>query len=88
MSTVWQTYYKIVTMSNLALDVDKNGNGNPFNLAVNGDDYKHNYKRQVAEYHFCRAWAYFNLIKIFAPPYNQSGNNNALSIPLKETAAY
>ncbi len=42
MTGVWKQSYKIVTMSNLALDVDRDGNGNPFNLNVNSDDYKHN----------------------------------------------
>ena len=55
---------------------------------MRSDDYIHNYTRQVAEYHFCRAFSYFSLIRIFAPPYNHNGENNQKAIPLKTSAAY
>jgi len=84
----WQEGYKVVTMTNLALDLDKETDGNPFKLDVNGTDYQQNYLRQVGENYFCRAYAYFNLIKIFAAPYDHSGNNNIPTIPLKTSAAY
>ncbi|GHV47857.1 hypothetical protein FACS1894181_02200 [Bacteroidia bacterium] len=84
----WQWGYRVITMCNLAIDKDKEGNGNPFNLNVASDDYNHNYLRQVAEYHFVRAYAYFNLVKTFVSPYNHGGSNNELAIPLKATAAY
>lgn len=88
MTTIWRTYYNVITKCNLALDVDRDGNGNPFNLDMRSDDYIHNYTRQVAEYHFCRAFSYFSLIRIFAPPYNHNGENNQKAIPLKTSAAY
>jgi hypothetical protein len=84
----WVWGYRVITMANLAIDLDKSGNGNPFNLNVNSDDYIHNYLRLVAENYFVRAYAYFNLVKTFAPPYDHSGNNGILAIPLKTTAAY
>ena len=88
MTTIWRTYYNVITKCNLALDVDRDGNGNPFNLDMRSDDYIYNYTRQVAEYHFCRAFSYFSLIRIFAPPYNHNGENNQKAIPLKTSAAY
>jgi tetratricopeptide (TPR) repeat protein len=84
----WRQGYRTITMANLALDLDRDGEGNPFNLDKNGTDYNHNYVRQVGENYFCRAYAYFCLIKIFAAPYDHSGNNNLLTIPLKTSAAY
>ena len=84
----WKDAYRVVTMCNLAIDLDKNGNGNPFNLDTKGDDYRYNYTRQVADYYFCRAWAYWILIKTFADPYIQGGDNSTETIPLKTTAAY
>lgn len=88
MTTIWRTYYNVITKCNLALDVDRDGNENPFNLDTRSDDFIHNYTRQVAEYHFCRAFSYFSLIRIFAAPYNHNGENNQKIIPLKESAAY
>lgn len=88
MSNIWKWNYNVITKCNLALDVDRDGEGNPFNLDIAGDDYQHNYLRQVAEYHFCRAYAYWRLIKVFAPPYNHGGGNDQPIIPLKETASY
>lgn len=84
---IWVQGYEIVTLCNLALTLDEEGKGNPFNLIVSEDDYKHNYVRQVGEYYFLRAKAYLNLIKYFAKPYDQNGSNNELSIPLKTKAA-
>ncbi len=85
----WSGSYNIITMCNLAIDLHNNSvDGNPFQLDVNGDDYRHNYLRQVAEYYFNRAYAYLYLIKMFAPRYNPNGDNSALVIPLKTSAAY
>lgn len=86
---IWRDSYNIITMSNLGIDLHENSeDGNPFNLDIKGDDYEHNYVRQVAEYHFTRAYSYFALIKMFAPKYKHSGDNSTLAIPLKTTAAY
>ena len=38
MTTIWRTYYNVITKCNLALDVDRDGNGNPFNLDMRSDD--------------------------------------------------
>ncbi|WP_148476965.1 RagB/SusD family nutrient uptake outer membrane protein [Parabacteroides johnsonii] len=84
----WLKGYQIITLANLALDLDRDGNGNPFNLDVKSDDYVYNYKRQIAEYHFLRGYTYFYLVKFFGTPYDPNGNNESLSIPLKTTAAY
>jgi hypothetical protein len=88
LTDIWNQSYQVITMSNLALDLDKSGNGNPFGLDVNSQDYRDNYRRQVAEFHFCRAYAYFFLIRLFAPPYVHNGDNSVKTIPLKSTAAY
>ncbi|MDR2921569.1 MAG: RagB/SusD family nutrient uptake outer membrane protein [Tannerella sp.] len=85
---IWEQGYQVITLANLALDLDEERNGNPFNLDINGTDYKNNYLRQIGEYYFCRAYAYFILMKTFAPPYDHSGNNSVLTIPLKDKAAY
>jgi len=85
----WDTYYRIITMSNLAIDLHNNSqDGNPFNLDKSGTDYKDNYLRQVSEYYFARGYAYCRLMNTFAPKYRHNGDNSALAIPLKATAAY
>ncbi|MCG6186829.1 RagB/SusD family nutrient uptake outer membrane protein [Maribellus maritimus] len=88
MDNYWAAGYQIVTMCNLALDQDADGNGNPFGLDVTGSDYLHNYRRQIGEYHFSRAWAYWYLAKTYCPPYKHGGDNSGRYIPLKNTAAY
>ncbi|MEL7589137.1 MAG: RagB/SusD family nutrient uptake outer membrane protein [Prolixibacteraceae bacterium] len=79
----WRDGYKAITLCNAALQLDEEKGGNPFVLKVDGSDYKDNYVRQVGEYHFLRAYAYWNLLKIFAPPYNHNGDNNTAYIPFK-----
>ena len=84
----WRGGYRTITLANLALDLDRNSDGNPFGLDKNSTDYIHNYSRQVAECYFVRAYAYLTLIKMYAPPYVHNGDNSIRTIPLKTTAAY
>ena len=88
LSDIWAQGYQVITLANLALDLDKKWNGNPFNMNINSEDYQNNYIRQIGEFYFCRAYAYFILMKTFAPPYDHNGSNDILTIPLKEEAAY
>ena len=81
----WINGYRAITLCNAALQLDEENAENPFSLNVNGTDYTDNYTRQIGEYHFIRAYAYWNLTKIFAPPYNQNGSNNTAYIPFKVT---
>lgn len=83
----WGPFYQTITLANLAIEQDLATSGNPFNLAVNGDDYKNNYKRQIGEYYFIRGNAYYLLAKWFAPPYNGNSSNTKGWIPLKTNAA-
>lgn len=82
---LWKFAYQAVTLCNMAIQLDKDKEGNPFTLKIDGTDYKDNYVRQVGEYHFLRAYAYWNLVKIFAPPYNPGGANTGAYIPFKTT---
>ena len=79
----WRDGYRAITLCNAALQLDEEKAGNPFNLKVDGSDYIDNYTRQIGEYHFIRAYAYWNLTKIFAPPYSKNGSNNTAYIPFK-----
>jgi hypothetical protein len=79
----WRDGYRAITLCNAAIQLDNEKDGNPFVLKVDGSDYQDNYVRQVGEYHFIRAYAYWNLVKIFAPPYNHNGNNDTGYIPFK-----
>ncbi|QGY45625.1 RagB/SusD family nutrient uptake outer membrane protein [Maribellus comscasis] len=88
MDNYWKLGYQVVTLCNLALDLDANGGGNPFGLDITGEDYLNNYQRQIGEFHFLRGWAYWYLAKTFCPPYNQNGDNSGKFIPFKTTAAY
>lgn len=85
---VWNGCYNTITLCNLAIEEYENDpNHNPLNLDVSGTDYKDNYLRQIGEYHFLRGYTYWWLLKVFAPKYDQNGDNSALAIPLKTTAA-
>ncbi|MEZ5106671.1 MAG: RagB/SusD family nutrient uptake outer membrane protein, partial [Draconibacterium sp.] len=50
-------------------------------------DYTDNYLRQIGEYHYLRGYTYWWLLKMFAPKYDQNGDNSASAIPLKTTAS-
>lgn len=80
---LWKFAYAAITLCNAAIQLDMEKNENPFNLKLNTTDYTDNYVRQVGEYHFMRAYAYWNLVKIFAPPYEKNGANAGAFIPFK-----
>lgn len=80
---MWTGCYAAITLSNEAIALDKDGNGNAFNLAVSSTDYKDNYTRQVGEYFFARAYAYYLLVRHFAQPYVKGGDNSKAYIPFK-----
>jgi len=80
---MWSRCYASITLCNQALTLDQERNGNAFNLALTGSDYKDNYTRQIGEYYFTRAWAYYFLVRYFAPPYIHGGGNNVAYIPYK-----
>lgn len=80
---LWGAWYKAINMCNLAIALDQSNNGNPFGLKVDGSDYVDNYMRQVGEYYFLRAYAYYMLSRYFAPPYNHNGANTGKYIPFK-----
>ena len=80
---MWTRCYAAITMSNQAITLDNEKNHNPFNLITTSADYTDNYTRQVGEYYFTRAWAYYFLVRYFAPPYVHGGNNSAAYIPYK-----
>jgi hypothetical protein len=82
---LWTFAYASITLCNAAIQLDAEKNGNPFNLKINTTDYTDNYIRQIGEYYFMRAYAYWNLVKIFAPPYERGGANAGTFIPLKTT---
>ncbi|GHB75239.1 RagB/SusD family nutrient uptake outer membrane protein [Persicitalea jodogahamensis] len=82
-NNLWKTSYAAITMANTAIQLDTENDGNPFNLRVADSDYKDNYVRQIGEYHFLRAYAYYHLVRNFAPPYNHNGPNTGQFIPFK-----
>lgn len=84
---IWASYYKAVTMCNLAIQLDEENDGNPFALKTDGSDYMDNYVRQVGEYYFLRAYSYYILVRTFAPPYNHTGSNDGTFIPFKTKAS-
>ncbi|WP_257669921.1 RagB/SusD family nutrient uptake outer membrane protein [Parapedobacter tibetensis] len=78
---VWQYAYKTITTCNAAIALDESANANPFNLEMNSADYEDNYLRQIGEYHFLRAYAFYTLVRIFAAPYVHNGDNSQQYIP-------
>ncbi len=80
---VWTNAYKTITMCNMAIELDSTGLSNPFRLDVAGTDYSDNYRRQVGEYYFLRAYAYYTLLRTFAAPYVHNAANEARFIPFK-----
>ncbi len=80
---LWRNSYAAITLCNAAIQLDEDTNGNPFSLRETDADYKDNYVRQIGEFHFLRAYAYYHLIRYFAPPYNHNGPNTGKYIPFK-----
>jgi len=87
--SVWNIGYNTIALSNLAIDMYENDpDHNPLHLDVSGEDYKHNYLRQVAEFHFVRGYTYWWLSKMWAPRYIHNGDNSSIAIPLKTTTSF
>ncbi len=72
---IWEGCYKSIASANEALDFIEN---NP-----RFDDPNNWYPRIIGELHFIRAFNYFLMAKIFAPPYDPSGANDAEAFPLR-----
>jgi hypothetical protein len=80
---LWMYSYCAINICNLAITLNDKNENNPFLLKTDGSDYTDNYLRQIGEYHFLRAFAYYNLCRNFAAPYKHSGTNNEAYIPFK-----
>lgn len=68
----WTAMYRAIFWCNYGLDLDAKGKGNPFNLDVTSDDYLKNYRRQIGELYFIRAYCYYSIARWYAPPYNDA----------------
>lgn len=79
MADLWATLYRAIYGSNAGIAFDKENEGNPFSLSLTSPDYIQNYKRQIGELYFIRAYAYYFLARVWCHPYNES-NKNKLSI--------
>jgi len=77
----WTSYYQVIGLCNLAIKLDQDGGGNPFQLDKNGDDYQSNYLRQIGEYYFLRGASYYQLARVFMLPYNGNNTNSQKWIP-------
>ncbi|MDD4921423.1 MAG: RagB/SusD family nutrient uptake outer membrane protein [Bacteroidales bacterium] len=85
---LWSSRYRAITKCNLAIQLDNEKEGNPFDLKTNSTDYTDNYVRQIGEYYFLRAYSYYSLVRFFAPPYDHAGGNTGKFIPFKTLPAY
>lgn len=72
MADLWTTLYIAVYGANAGIKFDMENGGNPFNLSLTGPDFIQNYKRQVGELYFIRAYAYYFLARIWCHPYNDA----------------
>ena len=77
----WREWYRAITISNAAIELNDDFNGNPFGLDLSGSDYKDNYIRQLGEYYFVRGYAYFSLLRFYTPSYARNGSNDQRYIP-------
>ena len=72
MADLWSTLYIAIYGANAGIAFDKENAGNPFNLSQTSPDYIQNYKRQIGELYFIRAYAYYFLARIWCHPYNEA----------------
>ncbi len=72
MADLWSTLYIAIYGANAGIAFDKENGGNPFNLGLTSADYIQNYKRQIGELYFIRAYAYYFLARIWCHPYNDA----------------
>ena len=72
MADLWATLYRAVYGANAGIAFDKENGGNPLNLSLTSPDYIQNYKRQIGELYFIRAYAYYFLARIWCHPYNET----------------
>jgi hypothetical protein len=75
MADLWTTLYTAIYGANAGIEFDKENNSNPFNLNLTSLDYIQNYKRQIGELYFVRAYAYYFLARIWCHPYNETNKN-------------
>ncbi len=79
-SAMWNILYKVVVNSNLLIQ-----NGNKVQLPASDSTEK---AQIIGEAYAMRALAYFDLMRLFAQPYNSSANASHLGVPLvTETTA-
>jgi starch-binding outer membrane protein, SusD/RagB family len=79
MGDLWGTLYTAVYGTNAGIAFDKENNSNPFELDLSSEDYIQNYKRQIGELYFIRAYAYYFLARVWCHPYNDT-NKDKLDI--------
>ncbi len=75
MADLWSTLYRAIYGANAGIAFDKENGGNPLNLSLTSQDYIQNYKRQIGELYFIRAYAYYFLAKIWCHPYNETNKS-------------
>ncbi|HTE29388.1 MAG TPA: RagB/SusD family nutrient uptake outer membrane protein, partial [Chryseolinea sp.] len=73
--------YKVIAICNGGLDFIEESDGNPF-ANITQADIDNNLRRIEGELHFLRAYAYYQLMTVFAAPYEPSGDNSEKYIPL------
>ncbi|HEV8081556.1 MAG TPA: RagB/SusD family nutrient uptake outer membrane protein [Chitinophagaceae bacterium] len=72
--------YKVIAICNGGLDfIDEHG-GNPFQN-ITQSDIDNNLRRIEGELHFVRAFSYYQLMNVFAAPYEPGGDNSHQYIP-------
>lgn len=80
LARVWQSGYEVVRTSNIVINyLNENGAFNDSN-AIWED-------RMKGENYFCRAFAFYTLVKIFAPPYSSSSDMSVPGIIVNTTNA-
>lgn len=80
------TAYRTIACCCAALDFVTAKNDDPFPFA-DKTTYELNIKRMIGELHFLRAYAYFQLVRMFHPPYNPGGDNSFKKLPLRKEMA-
>jgi hypothetical protein len=75
MADLWKTLYCAIYGTNSGIKFDKDNGSNPFKLNTTSSDYIQNYKRQIGELYFIRAYAYYFLARVWCHPYNDANKN-------------
>lgn len=82
-SAIFRPAYATIGFANGAIDFYLENDGDPYPF----DPNRSQVERIIGEMYFLRGFAYWNLAKVYAPPFDESTTNLATELPVRLTSA-